>query len=94
MIITLAQKRVSTGPSRLAIATDRGDATSLYLLTPCCGASGKGSMIGNRPAVVCRSCYREVGEDFGWPFKADELVDLAAKLGLELTAEGRQYIAS
>lgn len=35
------------------------------LATPCCGASGKGSMIGDEPAVVCRACYRPVSDIFG-----------------------------
>lgn len=36
-----------------------------YPLTPCCNASGKGSIAGSGPAVVCRSCYKEVGYEFG-----------------------------
>ena len=32
-----------------------------YAVTPCCGATGKGSGDG----VVCRSCYREVADYFG-----------------------------
>jgi hypothetical protein len=32
-----------------------------YPLTPCCGASGKGSERG----IVCRSCYNEVGAMYG-----------------------------
>jgi len=31
-----------------------------YGLTPCCGASAKGSMVGDEPAIVCRACYAEV----------------------------------
>ncbi|MDH6284277.1 hypothetical protein [Prescottella agglutinans] len=36
----------------------------IYHLTPCCGASGKGSM----DAIVCRSCYHEVDDLYalGW----------------------------
>lgn len=36
-----------------------------WALTPCCHASGKGSVAGGFPAVVCRSCYREVDPYFG-----------------------------
>ena len=35
-----------------------------YYLTPCCGASGKGSA-GSRTGVVCRSCYSDMAADFG-----------------------------
>ncbi|GBF17556.1 hypothetical protein Br6_04963 [Rhodococcus sp. Br-6] len=41
-----------------------------YYLTPCCNASGKGSM----DAIVCRSCYVEVDDIFalGWNLNDDE----------------------
>jgi hypothetical protein len=35
-----------------------------YPLTPCCGASGKGSS-NVESGVVCRSCYQEVDPMFG-----------------------------
>lgn len=40
-----------------------------YYLTPCCNASGKGSM----DAIVCRSCYTEVDDIFamGWSLNDD-----------------------
>lgn len=57
---TLAQCRTT----KVAVATQGDD---LYLLTGCCGASGKGSSTGR--GVVCRSCYRPVPGVFGtsWP---------------------------
>lgn len=36
----------------------------VYLLTPCCKASGKGS-IGSFSGVVCRKCRRDVSYEFG-----------------------------
>lgn len=50
-----------TCPStRLGVAVSDGD---VYLLTPCCGASGKG---GESPTgVVCRRCYEPVSGVFG-----------------------------
>lgn len=35
-----------------------------YYLTPCCGASGKGSA-GSYTGVVCRACYVDVDLDYG-----------------------------
>lgn len=35
------------------------------LLTRCCGATGKGSMVADQPAVVCRGCYRETDAVYG-----------------------------
>lgn len=32
-----------------------------YVLTPCCGASGKGGAAG----IVCRACYRPVADLYG-----------------------------
>ena len=46
----------------------------VYPLTPCCGASGKGSGTG----VVCRSCYRKVSSVYG--AGADTLAEVAALL--------------
>lgn len=40
----------------------------IYLLTPCCGASAKGSGEG----VVCRSCYRPIPSVFGAAVAAGE----------------------
>lgn len=34
----------------------------VYLLTPCCQATGKGGERG----VVCRSCYKDVDDRYGW----------------------------
>lgn len=36
-----------------------------WLLTPCCGASGKGLMDGDYGYVGCRACYQEVGWEYG-----------------------------
>lgn len=36
-----------------------------YALTPCCNATGKGSVAGGYPATVCRNCYKDVGFYFG-----------------------------
>ena len=47
------------------------DVQSIYRLTPCCGASGKGSMVGDRPAIVCRGCYNEVEDVFGYGASID-----------------------
>lgn len=32
----------------------------IYPLTPCCGATTKGSVAGDTPVMVCRACYKEV----------------------------------
>ena len=37
----------------------------VFRLTDCCQASGKGTMIGDRPAIVCRDCHYEVSMIFG-----------------------------
>jgi hypothetical protein len=34
----------------------------VYLLTPCCVASGKGGESG----VICRACHRPVDDRYGW----------------------------
>lgn len=44
----------------------------IYPLTPCCQASGTGSYVGDEPAVVCRSCYREVPAFYGDFADADQ----------------------
>lgn len=49
----------------------------IVALTTCCEATGKGSFVHeeDRPAVVCRKCYREVDMMFGdFAVTADELV--------------------
>jgi hypothetical protein len=38
-----------------------------YGLTKCCGASAKGSFVGDEPATVCRSCYHEIDPALGGP---------------------------
>lgn len=45
--------------------------TMLYALTPCCHASGKGS-VNCETGVVCRACYDEVDPKYG------DLVNLVA----------------
>lgn len=49
----------------------------LYLLTPCCGASSKGSFVSygvfEYPAIVCRECYREVSEDTGMALTENDI---------------------
>jgi hypothetical protein len=50
LTIAVAQVGPDTNPAYLA-----------YPLTPCCGASGKGSERG----IVCRSCYNEVSAMYG-----------------------------
>lgn len=50
---------------------------TFYLLTPCCKASGKGS-IDSATGVVCRRCYREVDPIFGFGWdKANAEHDIA-----------------
>ncbi|KMV17560.1 hypothetical protein ACT17_14785 [Mycolicibacterium conceptionense] len=54
--ILMAEAPVAIGYDR------RGDGPlKLYALTPCCAATGTGSDCG----VACRSCYREVGFEYG-----------------------------
>ena len=54
-------REVTTG---LLVATDPKDGSAWYV-TECCQASAKGSTADGRPAVVCRSCYREVDPRLG-----------------------------
>ncbi len=49
-----------------------------YPLTPCCGASGKGSGTG----IVCRSCYRTVPSVYGTGASTlAQVADLVTELG-------------
>ena len=49
-------------------------------LTPCCGASGKGSMTDDgEGCVVCRSCYHEVDDIFGTCWVGDEFATSGPK---------------
>lgn len=52
------------------------DVGTIYRLTPCCNASGKGSMVGDRPAIVCRACYKEVGDVFAYGAILSDDIDL------------------
>ena len=40
----------------------------VYFLTPCCGASGKGSDGG----IVCRACYHDVDDIYGDGWTLDD----------------------
>jgi len=53
----------------------------LYLLTPCCGASAKGSG-GSPTGVVCRACYLPIPAWMGWGALAadDAAVDAVTDL--------------
>lgn len=49
-----------------------------YLLTPCCEASGKGSMVDEVPAIVCRKCYNEVDAIYGMAGDSlDQIINMA-----------------
>ncbi|QNL30192.1 hypothetical protein SEA_MARIOKART_65 [Gordonia phage Mariokart] len=65
------------------------DVLGAYPLTPCCGATGKGSADAST-GVVCRACYREVGiayGDCGWA--AVEMA--AAEAGCPCSGECADY---
>lgn len=51
--------------SNLVVKASWSKKPYFYPLTPCCNATGKGSVAGDYPCVVCRSCYREVDPYFG-----------------------------
>jgi len=57
------------------VAVDDG---MIYLLTPCCAASGTGTGGG----VACRGCYRPVGDIFGWAVMADDPGAVASVAGV------------
>lgn len=52
----------------------------VYLLTPCCGATGKGSVTGDTPTVVCRRCHRQVPDCYGGLFSRAESGRLRAAI--------------
>ena len=55
--------------------TKEGEPEFLYLLTPCCQASGKGlsDEATEEGYVGCRACYQEVDPKFGGILRADEI---------------------
>jgi hypothetical protein len=53
-----------------------------YYLTECCGASGKGSGEG----IVCRSCYRPVGDQYGMGWLVSDS-DAWARYALQMVGE-------
>ncbi|UJE15723.1 hypothetical protein SEA_LIGMA_69 [Gordonia phage Ligma] len=66
-------RRKFTLPAGVALTScgvrvGHNDVLGAYPLTPCCGATGKGSM-DSPTGVVCRACYTPVGfayGDCGW----------------------------
>jgi hypothetical protein len=52
------------------------ETNSIYLLTPCCNATAKGSSAGGVGMTVCRSCYIEIDTVYGcsWPAEQAEAV--------------------
>lgn len=58
----------------------------IYPLTPCCRASGKGSVTDSRPGVVCRRCYQSVAPVFARGVQPGDVHEQVARLITEISA--------
>jgi hypothetical protein len=82
-MVTVTTNGVTVLDGKLAVSDG-----IVYLLTPCCQASGKGMQSG----VGCRACYRPVDSVYGWgalvsdqSARADCVASLMQAYGSELT---------
>lgn len=63
------------------------DSDMIVALTNCCEATGKGSMVDDKPEIVCRKCYKPVDMMFGdYAVTEDELVSLLMGFASEADA--------
>jgi hypothetical protein len=59
---------------------DRDGRLTLYPLTTCCAASGKGSE--TETGVCCRSCYRTVDSAYGGFWHVDDSPEMLGKFNI------------
>ncbi len=91
-------KSMATLQSTGALADDplggliTADSGIIYYLTRCCGASGKGSA-NSTSGVVCRSCYADVGPEFGLGWMVDD-ADAWDRYRQRLTVEIGERLAA